>query len=132
MTGAEPSPNELEVLKALWRVQRASAREIHESAGKPLGWSYSTTRTVLSRMVDKGLVKRGGFHGLTLFEAKSRKVELISKMVRDFARRVLESDAPLPASAFTGSTLLDEAEIEELERLLSEDMTAKSGQTRGD
>lgn len=120
MTDAEPSTNELELLKALWRVQRASAREIHESAGKPLGWSYSTTRTVLSRMVDKGLVKRGEFHGLILFEARPKKVEMIGKMVREFARRVLEVDGRIPASAFTDSPLLDEAEREELRALLED------------
>lgn len=129
MTSPEPSPNELELLKALWRGGRASAREVHEAAGAPLGWSYSTTRTVLSRMVEKGLVTRGEFHGLTLFEAKPKKVEMIGRMVRDFARRVLESDTALPASAFTGSSLLNEAEIEELERLLAEDETAKRGES---
>ncbi|TGY88344.1 BlaI/MecI/CopY family transcriptional regulator [Marinicauda algicola] len=120
MTSPEPSPNELELLKALWRGGRASAREVHEAAGAPLGWSYSTTRTVLSRMVEKGLVTRGEFHGLTLFEAKPKKVEMIGRMVRDFARRVLEVEGHIPASAFTDSPLLDEAEREELRALLEE------------
>lgn len=120
MAHPEPSANELELLKVLWRAGRASAREVHDRAGKELNWSYSTTRTVLQRMVDKGLVSRGEFHGLTLFEAKPKKVEMIGRLVRDFARRVLEIDGELPASAFTDSRLLDEAEQEELRALLED------------
>lgn len=116
----EPNPSELDVLKALWAGE-ASAREIHDRAGKARGWSYSTTRTVLQRMVDKGLAARRDSHGLTLFAASARKVDLIGRLIRDFSAKVLEMDDALPASAFAGSKLLDEDELEELRKLLAED-----------
>lgn len=114
----EPNASELDLLKALWRVKEASAREVHEQAGAPRGWSYSTTRTVLARMVEKGLVSRRDSHGLTLFAAAAPKVDLIGRMVRGFARRVLEIDGELPASAFSGSKLLDADELADLQRML--------------
>lgn len=129
MAHAEPSTTELELLKVLWRAGRASAREVHDRAGTELGWSYSTTRTVLQRMVGKGLVARGEFHGLTLFEAKPKKVEMIGRLVRDFARRVLEIDGELPASAFTDSRLLDEEEQAELRALLEEGDEEREGRS---
>ena len=55
----EPNPSELEVLKALWSSQRLSAREIHDRIGEAQDWSYSTTRTVIQRMVDKGMIEQG-------------------------------------------------------------------------
>lgn len=131
MAQSEPSASELELLKVLWRAGRASAREVHDRAGKELGWSYSTTRTVLQRMVDKGLIARGEFHGLTLFEPKAKKVEMIGRLVRDFARRVLEIDGELPASAFTDSRLLDQDEQAELRALLEEsEADGRDGETR--
>jgi BlaI family transcriptional regulator, penicillinase repressor len=123
MTEPPPEPNasELDVLKALWKVEEASAREIHEAAGEPRGWSYSTTRTVLSRMVDKGLAARRDSHGLTLFAAAAPKVDMIGRLVRGFARRVLEIDGELPASAFSSSRLLDADDLAALQRKLDED-----------
>lgn len=114
-----PTSSELVLLKALWSAERMSAREVHDAAGRDLGWSYSTTRTVLIRMVDKGLLRRGAVHGLTVFEPAERKVTTLSRLIRNFAARVLEADpGALPASTFAGSRLLDEDEREELEALL--------------
>lgn len=116
---AEPNPSELEVLKALWSHDRLSAREVHDQIGEAQGWSYSTTRTVIQRMVDKGLVNKDSVHGLAVFAAADRKVDLISRLVRSFTKRVLEADpTALPASAFAGSRLLDDAERAELDALL--------------
>lgn len=119
MSFPEPNPSELAVLKALWSAERLSAREIHDRIGADQGWSHSTTRTVIQRMVDKGLVHRESLHGLSVFTPASRKLDLISTLVRSFAARVLEADpAALPASAFAGSRLLDADERAELEALL--------------
>ena len=115
----EPNPSELEVLKALWSHDRLSAREVHDQIGEAQRWSYSTTRTVIQRMVDKGLVNKDSVHGLAVFAAADRKVDLISRLVRSFTKRVLEADpTALPASAFAGSRLLDEGERAELDALL--------------
>ena len=115
---AEPNPSELAVLKALWSHDRLSAREVHDEIGEAQGWSYSTTRTVIQRMVDKGLVNKDSVHGLAVFSASDRKVDLISRLVSDFTKRVLEVDGVLPVSAFTGSALLNSEELEELEQIL--------------
>lgn len=119
MATQDPNPSELELLKALWREGRLSARELHDRVGEAQGWSASTTRTVLRRLVEKGLAARTDYHGLAVYQASAAKVDLISRLVRSFARRVLDADPrALPASTFAGSALLDEAEREELERLL--------------
>lgn len=121
----DPSPAELAVLKALWSGTEFSAREVHEQIAEDQDWSYSTTRTVLNRMVQKSLVRRRDSHGLTLFAAAEKKVALLNRMVRYFADRVLELDGRLPASAFTDSKLLDETEKEELRVLLEDDESGK-------
>ncbi|WP_430431614.1 BlaI/MecI/CopY family transcriptional regulator [Oceanicaulis sp.] len=123
---AEPNPSELEVLKALWSHDRLSAREVHDKIGEAQGWSYSTTRTVIQRMVDKGLVNKDSVHGLAVFAAADRKVDLISRLVRSFTKRVLEVDGALPVSAFTGSALLNAQELEELEQILEAPATPSS------
>ena len=109
---------ELDVMKVLWKAGRSSAREVHERVEEPLGWAYSTTRTTLERLANKGAVRKRRFHGLTLYEAKISKARGLARRVLEFAERVLETDPAPVVSLFARSEALTEEEIEELSGLL--------------
>ncbi|MEM7017888.1 MAG: BlaI/MecI/CopY family transcriptional regulator [Pseudomonadota bacterium] len=115
---AKPSPTELSLLKALWQQHPLSAREIHERVQDELQWSYSSTRKTLERMLSKGWLKAEDVHGIKVYRAKLKKVNTLATYVKDFTRRVLELDKPLPVSMFVDSKLLDEEEIQQLDNLL--------------
>ena len=116
----KPSPSEMLVLKSLWSQSPLGTREIQERAGTPQGRAYSTTRTLIARMVEKGLIEKGDAHGLAVFAPKATKAQVLSAMIRSFSAQIFDLDEPLPASAFASSPLLDPADIAELERLLAE------------
>jgi BlaI family penicillinase repressor len=115
---AIPSISELSILKALWKQQPLSAREIHVEVEPELGWSYSSTRKTLERMLDKGSVSQHTRHGVQVYVAALEKVGTLAAFAHDFGKRVMEMDAPLPVNMFTGSKLVDEAELAQLELLL--------------
>ena len=115
---AVPSISELSLLKALWRQQPLSAREIHDAVEAELGWSYSSTRKTLERMVEKNMVTLHAVHGVNVYTAALDKIETLAGFARDFGRRVMEMDEPLPVNMFTGSKLVNDAELAELEQLL--------------
>jgi len=115
---AVPSMSELTVLKALWKQQPLSAREIHEQVESELGWSYSSTRKTLERMLDKASVRQTTRHGVQVYEAALEKVGTLAAFAHDFGKRVMEMDTPLPVNMFTGSKLVDEDELAQLEQLL--------------
>lgn len=57
-----PKPIELTeaewtVIKAVWEAEPCSAPAIQEKLLKPTGWTYSTVRTLMDRMVAKGLLR---------------------------------------------------------------------------
>jgi BlaI family transcriptional regulator, penicillinase repressor len=114
------SPAELELMKVLWDADGLSAREVHERLAEQLGWAYSTTRTTLERMVRKGLVSKSSFHGLHLYTAAVSRAAGLARLVRDFARQVVETSHAPVVSLFADSGTLDEREIEELSRLLDQ------------
>lgn len=116
--GSEPTKPELAILKLLWRRKLLSAREIGDELLESLGWSYSTLRTVLERMCEKGLLEKRQDSGVNAYAAAISKIILLSRMIRDFSDRVLELDATPPAVLFADSKLLSEAEIAELEKTL--------------
>lgn len=127
----ELASTELDVMKVLWRRGRLSAREVHEAVEGELGWAYSTTRTVLERLVGKGAVAKGRFHGLTLYEPKISKARGLAQRVKDFAHRVLETEVAPVVSLFAQSEALTEEEMGELEALLVAGGEEKEDRVRG-
>jgi len=113
-----PSPTELSLLKALWRQAPLSARELHLRVEDELGWSFSSTRKTLERMLDKGMVAQEAVGGVQVYRPLLEKVGTLAAFARDFSMRVMEMDAPLAVSMFTGSKLVDEQELERLDSLL--------------
>jgi len=47
---------EWDLLEVLWAKERATAREVSEALAEKRGWAVSTVKTLLDRMVQKGLV----------------------------------------------------------------------------
>lgn len=116
--GVDPTRPELAILKLLWRHHALNARNIHREIEAEFGWSYSTVRTVLERMVDKGLIAKSAADGVNIYEPRIGKVALLSRMIADFSTRVLELDAAPSTAFFADSKLLTEEELEELEDTL--------------
>lgn len=114
------APTEIVLMRAVWRLGRASARELHEASADETGWSLSATRKTLDRMVEKGALRTEGVHGVKVFAAARPKLETLAALIRGFAVGLLGGDRPPPAAAFVGTGLVTEAEADELEALLRE------------
>ena len=113
-----PNPPELVLLKALWAQGNVSIRSLHDTCALDLNWSFSSTRKTLERMANKGFVCISKGDAPAKVTAQVSKTTTLAQMARDFFDRVLELDGPLPVSAFTGSTLLCDEELDELKGLL--------------
>ena len=57
MAETDPSPRELDVLKALWELGSGSVREVHEKMCPDGELAFNTIQTLLRIMDEKGLVK---------------------------------------------------------------------------
>jgi predicted transcriptional regulator len=113
-----PSESELDILKCFWRDGDLSAREVQSRIASGLGWSSSTTRTVLERMRAKGLLSRRDVHGMAVYSTVQPKVAVIGGLMKRLGA-LLDLDGPLPAAAFSGSQILDADDIAELEAALA-------------
>jgi BlaI family penicillinase repressor len=128
-----PSPTdaELDVLKCFWRDGDLSAREVQTRIAADLGWTSSTTRTVLERMRAKGILSRREVHGMAVYSPAQPKVTVIHGVMRRLAV-MLDIDGALPAAAFSGSQILDAGEIAELEAALAADVRTANDAPAGD
>jgi predicted transcriptional regulator len=118
LKGTDPTKPELAILKLLWRSKEMNAREIHREIEDDFGWSYSTVRTVLERMADKGQISKTPVDGVNIYEPQIGKVAMLSRMIADFSKRVLELDTTPATAFFAESKLLSDTELEELETVL--------------
>ena len=122
-----PNESEMKLLRSLWHAPRLSAREIHDATSVGTHWGYTTTRKVLDRMEEKGLVKVKAVHGLKTYAAAQPKLTMLALLIKDFANNVLDASAPLPVAAFAQSKLISADEIEQLEKLIQQLDSGGSG-----
>jgi len=102
---------EWKAMKVVWEHYPASARDVHEVLEEETGWAYSTVRTILNRLVEKGVLAVRRRANTNLYHP------LVSR--RGALRRELQS---VLNRAFDSSTealmrlLLDESELSEADR----------------
>lgn len=86
---AQPSDAEWKVLHALWRRHPASARDLLAELRGETNWAYTTLKTLLDRMLEKGLVSaemRGhtAWYEPAVEQKRARKAALRSMIDRVF------------------------------------------------
>jgi len=117
----ELSKAEYDILRILWKEEKGTVREVYTHLQSTHGWAYTTTKTMMDRMVAKDLLQREEFHGIFLYKPMISRPAGLAKMVRFFADRVLETDASLVVAMFSNSKALSPEEIKELESLIEQD-----------
>ena len=65
----ELTESEWSVIKAVWETEPCTAPVIQEKLFKPTGWHYSTVRTLMDRMVAKGVLKARKEGKLTIYQS---------------------------------------------------------------
>lgn len=112
---------ELDVMAHFWRDEKLSAPELFDRLGDERGVTYSTVKTIVDRLEEKGAIKRVENRGRTIFYAAAIKQERIRKpLVESFVRRMFGNDRrPLFAQLLRDEKLSDD-ELEYLQRLVEE------------
>lgn len=112
---------ELDVMAHFWSDRELSAPELFERIGNERGVAYSTVKTIIDRLEEKGAIERVATRGRTIFYAATIKRERVRKpLVRTFLRRLFGNDLrPLFAQLLQDEKLSEE-ELEYLRRLVAD------------
>ena len=65
----ELTESEWSIIKAVWETEPCTAPAIQEKLFQPTGWHYSTVRTLMDRMVAKGVLKAKKEGKLTIYHS---------------------------------------------------------------
>ena len=119
------SPLELKAMEALWKLGRASIREILEQIPVSKTLAYTTVQTLVFRLEAKGAVRKLRKIGNAyVFVPVITRRQAYRRLVSDFLE--LFSGSPLPVMshlADTGKLTLDD--LRSLERILKERTTRR-------
>jgi predicted transcriptional regulator len=116
----ELSRAEYDILRVLWKAGEQSVREVHDQLQATYGWAYTTTKTMMDRMVTKALLRRESFHGVYVYRALISRPAGLARFIQFFADRVLEVEPSAVVAMFATSQAITPDEIQELETLLQE------------
>ena len=112
------TPTEWHLMECLWEKSPRTGREAVEYLEKSVGWSRSTTLTMLRRMTEKGVIRCGEEDGVKVYEPLVRKEEAMRHETDDFLSRVYKGSLPMLMSAITQKQDLSRKEIDELYAIL--------------
>ena len=118
---------ELDVMTHFWSDKELSAPELYERIGAERGVAYSTVKTIIDRLEEKGAIERIANRGRTIVYAPTIKRErTVKPLVKAFLRRLFGDDLrPLFAQLLQDEKLSGE-ELEYLRKLVAEaDRTKK-------
>jgi len=111
---------ELDVLRVLWKRGQSTVREVHDGLEQQTQWVYNTTKTVMDRMVKKGILSKETFHGIFIYKHLINRPAGLARFVQFFAEKILEIEPKSVVALFAHNKTLSEDEINQLEKILDE------------
>lgn len=109
------SDSELSVMKIIWKnPEPISFPEIREQL-KSTGWDSSTIRTMLTRLVKKGVVNQEK-RGFYLYSAKINQEDFVNFETKNFINKIFGGNVKGLISNLLNTNYVDDKELDELKK----------------
>lgn len=117
------SEAELEVMKILWELKKATSSEIVEKLLKTSEWKPKTIHTLITRLVSKEAIIAEKLDGKSyIYLPKVSDEEYKSYANKSFLQRVYNGSLNLMISSFIKQQKLSKEDIEELKNILDKEI----------
>ena len=117
-TPVELTESEWPVIKVVWETEPCTATAVTEKLLKATGWTYSTVRTLMVRMVAKGVLKAKKEGKITIYHsAITRKQAQRGELFYALKHAFNGALAPM-VQCLLESKDLDEQELAKIEELI--------------
>ena len=114
------TPNEWYVMECLWNAGSCTGREAVNYLQKSVGWSRSTTLTMLRRMHEKGMIACQEEKGLLVYSPLIDQADATQRETDSFLSRVYHGSVSMLVSAITQKQTLSQQERDALYAILKE------------
>ncbi|MBT8297417.1 MAG: BlaI/MecI/CopY family transcriptional regulator [Maribacter sp.] len=118
------SKTEEELMNILWKQQKAFLKDLLDAYPEPKP-ATTTIATLLKRMIDKGFVAYKSYGRSREYYPTVKKKDYFSKHVNGLIKNFFNDSASQFASFFTQETDLTKTELEDLKKLIDNEIKKK-------
>jgi BlaI family transcriptional regulator, penicillinase repressor len=119
-TFQKPTESELEILKILWQMGRATVKQVNEEINQTRETGYTTTLKIMQIMFEKGLVSRNTDGKQHVFEAIVGEEETQKSLLNRFIDSTFQGNAMSLVMQALGNHHASEEELSELKKLIQQ------------
>ena len=112
------TPQELEIMKAIWSRGQATVREVYDGLREHRTVAYTTVQTMMNILETKGHLKKEPGDKAQVYVPVRPQQAVVKSMVREFVERVFDGSARPLLVHLLNEKGLTERERKELQRLL--------------
>lgn len=113
------------VIKAVWSQEPCTATEVQERLSKTTGWAYSTVRTLMDRMVSKGILSSEKVRNATLYRSVMTQTQAQRSEALYTLKQAFNGALTPMVQCLIDSRNISEDELMELEALIQSKKKAK-------
>lgn len=113
------SDSEWRVMHVLWEHGSAGAAEVIEAVLPETGWSHRTVRTLLNRLVDKGVLEARRDGERNIYRPKVAQSQCMREESRSFLNKVFDGDAGRMLVHFLEHEKITPEQLEQLRAALN-------------
>jgi BlaI family penicillinase repressor len=110
--------SEWAILKIVWDLEPCAAPTVQEALEKEKGWAYTTVKTLMDRMVRKGLLRTEKIRNLYLYRSAVTRAQAQRSEIFRTVKRAFNGTLTPMMQFLLENEELSEQEYEDLERLL--------------
>lgn len=129
-TNIELFESEWAILEVVWKQQPCMAPTVQEALRKKKGWAYTTVKTMMDRMVKKGLLKMEKIRNLYFYRSAITKPQAQRSEIMRTVKRAFDGTLTPMMQFLIENEELSEEEYSRLASLLRNRKRRKSGKKK--
>ena len=122
----ELTEGEWAIIQAVWDKEPCAAPTVQEALERKKEWTYSTVKTMMDRMVSKGLLKKEQIRNLFLYRSAITKKQAQSGEVMRAVRRAFDGALTPMMQFLLDSNTLSKQQLSELEAMIKKKRVRRS------
>jgi BlaI family penicillinase repressor len=124
-TPVELTEGEWEIMRVVWQKEPCAAGDVQEELARSRNWAYSTVKTLMDRMVEKGLLRIEKIRNLQLFRSCIDQAEARRREFRKMLQRAFDGALTPMMQFLVEHEGLSRQEAAELRKMIDRSVSGK-------
>ena len=114
------TPQELAIMKVIWRLEKATVRDVYEAVREKRPVAYTTVMTMMKILEEKGYLRKTTVDRAHLYRPAKPRHLVVGAMVRDFVDRVFDGASDNLLVHLAKDSRLSDKQRRTIEKLIEE------------